>query len=277
MMKYRVSVVIRTRDVEKHLRRLLWRLSRQTLFPSELVVVDNYSSKDKLDEMVKLLSSAKERFFKNQTDVRLVTIVDEEFSHAYSTNLGVFATSCDFVCITNGHSLPTSEAWLESGTAHFKALKVAGVAGYSTPHKDGTIWEKLAFKWGWKTINEFSRVYVKDDFFSTVNCILRKSFWREYPFDEKLPDAISSKRKFGGEDFDWAMEMLARGYKIVVEPGFDVYHSHGETLPQLVSKYIAWRRIKKQVKSFRRPRKSFTKLESMKPQTAEKIKAGMFI
>jgi hypothetical protein len=276
MMEYRVSVVIRTRDVERHLRRLLWTLSRQTLFPSELVVVDNYSSKHKLDAMVRLLSSAKEMFFNNQADVRLITIVDQVFSHAYSTNLGVFAASCDFVCITNGHSLPTSEKWLESGMAQLKALKVAGVAGYSTPHEDGTIWEKLAFKWGWKTINEFSRFYVRDDFFSTVNCVLRKSFWREYPFEEKLLDMVPSTKRFGGEDYDWAMEMLARGYQIVVEPRFDVYHSHGETLPQLVSKYLVWRGIKKQVKSFKRSRKSFTKLEGMTLKTAEKMK-GMFI
>jgi len=80
-----------------------------------------------------------------------------------------------------------------------------------------------------------------------------------------LSDEIAQVRKFGGEDCDWATEMLARGYKIVVEPKFDVYHSHGETLSKLVSKYPIWRRIRKKVKSFRRPRKFYTKLESVKP------------
>lgn len=262
---YCVSVVIRTRNIERHFNELLWRLSRQTLHPSELVVVNNFSSKRKLNNMVNLLLLAKKKFFSNQICVKLVPISDREFSHAYSTNVGVFVASCDLVCITNGHSLPVSEVWLESGVAHFRNLKVAGVAGYSSPHEDGSVWEKLGYKWGWKRPNELSGAYVKDDFFSTVNCVLRKSLWEEYPFDEKLSNEISYAKKFGGEDYDWAREMLARGYKIVVEPKFDVYHSHGETLLKLVSKYLVWRRIRRKVKSFRRPRKSYTKLESAKP------------
>jgi len=113
--------------------------------------------------------------------------------------------------------------------------------------------------------NELSGAYVKDDFFSTVNCVLKKSLWEEYLFDEELSDEIAQARKFGGEDYDRATEMLARGYKIIVEPKFDVYYSHGETLSKLVSKYPIWRRIRKKVKSLRRPRKSYTKLESVKP------------
>ncbi|MCK4439464.1 glycosyltransferase [Candidatus Bathyarchaeota archaeon] len=262
---HRVSVVVRTRDIEKHFRELLWRLSRQTLHPSELVVVDNFSSKRKLDEMVNLLLLAQKNFFSNQICVKLVPITNREFSHAYSTNVGVFVASCDLVCITNGHSLPISEMWLESGVTHFRDVRVAGVAGYSSPHEDGSVWEKLGYEWGWKRPNELSGAYIRDDFFSTVNCVLRRSLWEEYPFDEKLPSEVRYARRFGGEDYDWAKEMLARGYKVIVEPKFDVYHSHGETFSRLVSKYLIWRQIRKKVKSFKRPRKSYTRLESVKP------------
>jgi rhamnosyltransferase len=260
-----VSVVIRTRNVERCFRRLLWSLSHQTLCPSEIVVVDNFSSKHKLDEMADLLSLAKERFFNNEIRMKLVPMTDEEFSHAYSTNLGVHFSAFDLVCITNGHSWPLSRFWLEKGATHFRDSKVAGVAGYSTPHEDGTLWEKLAFGLGWKRLNELSRAYVNDDFFSTVNCLLRKGLWERYPFDEELTFRIRQARKFGGEDHDWATEMLARGYRIVVEPEFAVYHSHGETLSQLFHKYLVWRRIRKDVESFERPRDSSSRVESLKP------------
>lgn len=262
---YRVSVVVRTRDIEKHFRELLWRLSRQTMPPSELVIVDNFSSKRKLDEMANLLLLAQKKIFSNHICVKLVPITNREFSHAYSTNVGVFVASCDLVCITNGHSLPISEMWLESGATHFRDVGVAGVAGYSSPHEDGSVWEKLGYEWGWKRPNELSGAYIKDDFFSTVNCVLRKSLWEEYPFDEKLSSEVRYARRFGGEDYDWAKEMLARGYKVIVEPKFDVYHSHGETFSRLVSKYLIWRQIRKKVKSFKRPRQSYTRLESVKP------------
>jgi len=262
---YSISILIRTRDIENHFKELLRRLSHQTLQPLELVVVDNFSSKKKLEEMSKLLSLAKRKIFKNQVDVKLVPIMDEEFSYPYSANIGVSVTNGDFVCITNGHSLPPSTMWLESGVTHFKNSKVAGVAGYFTPHKNGTFWEKLAYNW-WSKINKMSKTYTKDNYFSTVNCILRKSLWKKYPFDEKLPSEVPYAKKFGGEDYDWAIEMRMKGYEIIVEPKFNVYHSHKETLAQLLLKYIAWRRVRRKIESLKRPRKSYTKLEKVKPK-----------
>jgi hypothetical protein len=138
------------------------------------------------------------------------------------------------------------------------------VGGYSTPHKDGTVWEKLAYNW-WSKLNKTSKAYAKDTFFSTTNCILRKSSWEKYPFDEKLPNEIPNAEKFGGEDYDWSIEMMGRGYQITVEPKFNVYHSHKETLSQLASKYITWRRIRKKIRSLKRPRKSYTRLEKTRP------------
>lgn len=261
---YSVSILIRTRDIESHFQELLARLSRQTLQPSELVVVDNFSSKKKLQEMIKFLLLAKRKIFNNQINMKLVPIADGEFSHAYSTNIGVSVASANLVCITNGHSLPSSNTWLESGVAHFRSQKVAGVGGYFTPHKNGTFWEKLAYK-SWSKLNQISKAYVKDNYFSTVNCILRKSLWKIYPFDERLPSEIPYARKFGGEDYDWAIEMLMRGYEIVVEPRFNVHHSHKESLSQLLLKYIAWHRIRRKINSLKRPRKSYMKLDKVKP------------
>ncbi|MGQ9531118.1 MAG: glycosyltransferase family 2 protein, partial [Candidatus Bathycorpusculaceae bacterium] len=259
-----VSILIRTRDVETFLQKLLLKLSCQTLQPCEVVVVDNFSSIRKLEEMKNLLSLAKRKFFRGNTCLKLVPICDEEFSHPYSTNVGVFVSEANFICITNGHSLPSSNEWLENGVKHFKDPKVAGVGGYFTPHAGGTLWEKLVYN-SWKKLNEISRAYVRDNFFSTINCVLRKSLWEEYPFDEKMPMEIPYAGRFGGEDYDWAIEMQARGYKIVVEPKFSAHHSHGEELEQLVPKYIIWHRIRKKIKSLKRPRKSYTKLKESKP------------
>jgi glycosyltransferase involved in cell wall biosynthesis len=262
---YRIAIAVRTRDVESCLQELLLKLSRQTVDLSELVVVDNFSSKKSLEEMQRVLSSAKRKLFDNRIPVKLVPIMNNEFSHSYSTNIGVSVADGDLICIINGHSLPSSPKWLEIGVAHFKSPKVAGVGGYFTAHEDGTTWEKLGYDWWWKRRNEITKAYVKDNYFSTVNCIFRKSLWEKYPFDEKLPNEIPYAGKFGGEDYDWAEEMQARGYRIVVDPRFNVCHSHKETIAQLILKYMVWRRIRKRIKSFKRPRKSYTRLERVKP------------
>ncbi len=260
-----VSVLIRTKDVESHLRRLLWQLSSQTLQPSEIIVVDNFSSKEKLNEMIDLLSAAKDRIFSNRVRMKIVPISNQEFSYAYSANVGIHVAEGDLVCVTNGHCLPLSESWLENGVTHFKRQKVVAVGGYTLPHKSGTTWEKLAYDWCWRRLNELSGSYMRDRYFSTVNCILRKLLWEEYPFDEKMPEKIPDAEKFGGEDYDWGIEMLARGHRIVVEPKFDVYHSHGEDISQLVPKYLVWHRIRKKIRSFERPRESYTRLKKVKP------------
>lgn len=207
---------------------------------------------------------AKAKFFNSQVHVKLAPIANGEFSHPFSTNVGVYLSSCEFVCIINGHSLPPSDKWLENGVSHFKSPEVAGVGGYFSPHGDGTVWEKIIYK-SWSGLNEVSKAYFKGDHFSTVNCILRKSLWKEYPFDERLPLIIPCTEKFGGEDYDWAIEMQVRGYRIVVDPKFSVFHSHGETLTKLISKHIILNKIKSEIKALKRPRESYTKLEKIRP------------
>lgn len=258
------SILIRTRGIEKRFPELLLRLSHQTLQPLELVVVDNFSSKKNLGEMLNFLSLAKTKFFNDQVYVKLVPIADGEFTHPFSTNVGVYLSSGELVCITNGHSLPPSDAWLEAGMNHFKSPEVAGVGGYFSPHKDGTIWEKIIYN-SWSGLNKVRKAYFKSNHFSTINCILRKSLWKEYPFDERLPLIIPHTAKFGGEDYDWAIEMQARGYKVIIDPKFSAFHSHGETLPKLLSKHVIWNRIKSEIKALKRPRESYTKLGEMKP------------
>jgi len=265
LQNFSVSVLIRTRDIESRFRELLRRLSRQTLRPVELVVVDNFSTEAKLEEMHSILSLAKVRVFDGKILLKLVPVPDKEFSHAYTTNVGVFVATGELVCVTNGHSLPSSDTWLERGSLHFKDPKIAGVGGYFASHENGTAWEKLGYDLGWKTRNEVTRSYVKDSHFSTINCIFRRALWAIYPFDEKLPCEIPEARGLGGEDYDWAVEMQARGYRIIVEPRFNVCHSHGETLNQLTSKYVAWRQIRRKIKAFSRPRKAYTRLEGEKP------------
>jgi glycosyltransferase involved in cell wall biosynthesis len=264
-----VSVLVRTRDIEYCFNELLLKLSHQTLRPIELVIVDNFSSEKKLKEMTQFLSSAKQTFFNDKVKVKLIPLRDEEFSHPYSTNVGVSVANGDLVCITNGHSLPSSNKWLEVGVDPFRDAKVAGVGGYTASHGNATIWEKIGYDWLWRKRSELSKVYAKDDFFSTVNCVLRRSLWKEYPFDERLPNEIPDAERFGGEDYDWAVEMEARGYKIVVEPTFTVFHSHREPLTALLLKYLVWRQIRKKIRLFKRPRRSYTRLSVEKPSYYE--------
>ena len=57
-----------------------------------------------------------------------------------------------------------------------------------------------------------------DYFFHNANSAIRKSIWRDQPFDEKIR---------GVEDREWGKRMIAAGSDIVYEPGMRAYHQHG--------------------------------------------------
>jgi GT2 family glycosyltransferase len=256
----KVSVVIRTRDKEKFFESLLERLALQTLLPSEIVVVNNYSSEEKR----RLLETKMSEYFwkfseRKKIILKMVALSDEEFSHTYSTNLGVYAAENEFVCITNAHSLPISLHWLHDGVKHFRNPRVAGVSGFFLPHSEGSVFGKFD-----RALYYLSqKIFLRQDWCSTINCIIRKSLWQIYPFDENLPKIIPQTRKYGLEDYDWSKEMAFRGYKIIVDPNFSVFHSHEKGFNEIMRNirgYFVYRRLQQKINHLKRPRKSFSKL-----------------
>jgi len=255
-----VSVIIRTKNVEKHFFRLLWELVHQTLKPSEIIVVNNFSSEKELKKMNDVVSDFRERCLNNQIPIIMIPISDNEFSHPFSTNIGVNSAKNELVCITNGHSLPISFSWLSHGIKHFSDPDIAGVSGYFIPYDDGSIWEKIAYGLVWVKYNEIKKNHRNDKYFSTINCVIRKSLWKKYPFDENFPEIFPEAKIYGGEDYDWAREMTARGYSIVVDPKFNVYHSHNYKLPKIIASNLIWYLLQRKIESFKRPRKSYSRL-----------------
>lgn len=257
-----VSVVIRTKDKEKYFDSLLNNLAHQSFRVSEIVVADNFSSKEKLQELTHDIREIKRKYFRDRK-ITLFPFSDGEFSHAYSTNFAVSLAENELVCITNAHSLPTSLSWLELGLKHFSDPSVAGVSGFFIPHMDGTVFGKFD-----ATIYYFSQKAIAHPVWcSTINCIIRKSLWKEYPFDENLPKLIPETKEYGSEDYDWSREMAARGFKIVIDPSFTVFHSHYKNLSELkrnLSNYFVYRKLQQQLNSFSRPRHSTSKVMDAK-------------
>ena len=250
----KVSVVIRTKDKEKYFDALLEALARQTVRVSEIVVADNFSSKAQLQNLMADLTEMGQKCFP-KGKIKLFPFSNNEFSHAFSTNLAVSATENELVCITNAHSLPTSVCWLQEGLKHFEEERVAGVSGFFLPHKEAAVFGKHD-----AALYYFSqKLSAHPVWCSTINCIIRRSLWKEYPFDENLPRIIPETKEYGSEDYDWSMEMAARGFRIVIDPSFSVFHSHHEKLDEMsrnIHNYFVYRKLQQQINSFARPRHS---------------------
>jgi len=258
-----VSAVVRTRDEERHLDDLLRKLQEQTIPPSEIILVNNYSSGERLASFEENMKKAAIFLNEKKITVRLVSFPDREFSHPYSTNLGVFFAENELVAITNAHTIPMSCSWLGFGMRHFGDSKVACVTGYSYPLERNKPLLMIS-----QCMYYFSeRIVLRFNWTSTVDCMIRKSLWQAYPFDENLPRAIPEARAYGCEDYDWSREMKSRGFKIVVDPQFSVFHSHErgtEEAMRNVKNYVAQRPILRTIDKFKRPRKSFSRLDQLK-------------
>ena len=268
-----ISVVVRTRDKEKYFEKVLKTLSLQSVLPSEIIVVNNFSSKKSLNVLKESLAIFADQHGKYGPKIKLALISDDEFSHPYSTNLGISLAENEFVCITNAHSLPISFSWLEDGLQHFKDKKVACVSGFFYPHQDTHHARRLSIVAYY--LAEKIALSINRNRFATTNCILRKTLWKEYPFDENLPKIIPETKRYGLEDHDWGLEMIARGFKVVIDPKFSVYHSHESGLEEIkrnLRNFLVYRKIEKKVRQLKRPRRSFSRLKQALPALAEEIR-----
>jgi rhamnosyltransferase len=258
-----VSVVVRTRDEEKHIVDVLRLLSEQTVTPSEVIIVNNYSSHARLASFEDKMKKSSWLFKRRKTKFRLVSFPDRDFSHPYSTNLGIFFAENELVAITNAHSLPLSRSWLGSGLSHFEDRGVACVTGYSYPIEKNRPLQKVG-----QYVYYFSeRIILRFNWTSTIDCILRRSLWQVYPFDENLPHIISNAKTYGCEDYDWSKEMEARGFRTCVDPRFSVFHSHESGFKEArrnIKTYLTQRAILQTIDRFKRLRKAFTILDQIK-------------
>lgn len=232
-----VSFVIRTKNEEKFIGKVLQSLQKQTFKNFEIIIVDSGST-DKTLEIIK------------KFPVRLIEIKPEEYNPSYSLNLGITKAKGKYIGIISGHSVPISRTWLEDGLAGFKNHKIAGITGHYTSKSIGYFCQDLGrilLKLERKQREAFC------PWMTNTNSIIRKELWKEYPFDEKLS---------GCEDYDWACEMLARGYNIVKDPKFSVFHSHRLiSRPGYHERLPRWRRICAIIDKRKRPRRSYTRLK----------------
>lgn len=208
------SWIIRTLNEEKWLGMVLEKLFAQSRLDFEVIIVDNESA-DKTLQIIK-----------DRPIRRVLSIPRDKYNHSYALNLGINESWGEFAGIISGHSVPVSRTWYEDALKNFEDKKVAAVTGRCTALPDGAVSEKLGDLFS-NTKRSEKEHYCK--WMTNTNVIIRKALWKEYPFDEELDKC---------EDYDWASEMIARGYNIIKDPAFDVYHSHGG-----LGRPVYWQRI----------------------------------
>lgn len=217
-----VSVVIRALNEEQHIGRLLTGLTRQTVTPDEIVLVDSGSH----DSTVEIAA----RF-----GVKVVHIEPGEFSFGRSLNMGIAQTSGDLIVVPSAHVYPLYDTWIESLLQPFTDQEIALTYGRQVGDRVTKYSEhRILARW-FPPVSQHRQGH---PFCNNANAAIRRDVWEEQRYDESLT---------GLEDLDWARRALDEGFEVSYVAEAVVVHVHEETWRQIVNRYrreaIAHRRI----------------------------------
>jgi glycosyltransferase involved in cell wall biosynthesis len=217
----RLTALIRSRDEEDGIGRLIDTLQAQTIAEQiEIVVIDSGSRDRTLPEV-------------RRRGIKPLQIRPEEFTYGRALNLAAAQARAPVCLSISAHALPTDEGWAARVVGAFDDPRIACAFGQAvTPDlrplrepvfQDAAQADATPF-WG----------------YSNSSGAFRRDLWRERPFSEELP---------ASEDLEWALHWQRQGWLVRLDPALVVEHSHDDEWPLMSFKRI--RRNRSAVTRFR--------------------------
>lgn len=201
-----VGVVIRAKNEGRWIRYCIQALSEQVgVGHIEIVLVDCSSCDMTVERALEIFPRMR------------VVKYEGEYYPGKSINLGISAVpDADYIVVLSAHCVPVGGSWLAKMIEPLEENK-DWAASYcrqvptlaSTPENRRDLLNTFSVE---------SRIQSKDSFFHNAASVLRRSVWKEIPFDENLKHI---------EDRHWALNLFARGYKIFYNASSVVIHEHG--------------------------------------------------
>ena len=218
----RISIVIRARNEEKYIDRLLYGITQQTIKNVEVVLVDSGST----DNTLAIAS---------QYPVKVVHIQPENFTFGRSLNMGIEASSGEAIVIISAHCYPVYPDWLEQLVKPLENEEVAISYGKQRGGSSNHFSEHQFFS---KYFPENSVFQQGHPYSHNANAAIKKSLWEQHPYNENLT---------GLEDLAWSSWAMESGYTIAYVAEAEIIHLHDETAAQVFNRYkreaVAMRQI----------------------------------
>lgn len=212
-----ISIIIPTRNAEKHIDTLIRKLIKQTVKPSEIIVIDT-ASKDN----TKLIC--------NKFDiVKFLEINDGEFDHGGTRNKAAKQAKGDILIFMTQDAMPQNDRFIEE---LIKPLNDDIVASYGRqlPKENASPIEIFARKFNYsdnniiKSKTDIDKLGVKTFFLSNVCSAFKKeSFWSVNGFPEKT---------IMNEDMIISSKLIFSDKKVCYSSKAEVIHSHDYTYIQ---------------------------------------------
>jgi len=209
-----VSVIIRTYNEERYLKRLLdgIRAQKSDAFEIEIVIVDSGST----DSTLKIAE---------QNQCRITHIKKSDFSFGRSLNVGCDFGQGDYLVFVSGHCIPADDHWLELLVIPLVKNSCSYSYGRQLGHESTKYSECRLFD---KHFPDYSKIPQKGFFCNNANAAISRKAWEKFRFDEELS---------GLEDMDLAKKIVACGGVIGYVADAPVYHIHNESWQQVKTRY----------------------------------------
>lgn len=212
-IKPKCSIIVRARNEEKHIGKLLDGIEKQTIQDVEIILVDSGST----DKTVEI---AKER------GVRVVNIKPEDFTFGRSLNYGISTATSDICLIASAHVYPVYPDWIEKMLEPFSDKNIALVYGKQRGASCSQFSEREIFlHW----YGEKSQIPQNHPFCNNANSAIRKKLWEKHRYNEDLP---------GLEDLEWAKWVTEYGYKVAYVAEAEIIHVHEESTKGIYRRYM---------------------------------------
>jgi glycosyltransferase involved in cell wall biosynthesis len=204
--------VIRAYNEEAHIGRLLQGISQQNLGDVETILVDSGST----DRTVEIAEGF---------GVRLVRINPEEFTFGRSLNLGIEAAQAELVVIISAHCYPVYPDWLSRLLAPMEDEQIVVCYGKQRGGETNRYSEHQWFRHYFPdtSVHRQGHAYCHN-----ANSVIRKSVWREHPYNENLT---------GLEDLAWGSWAFEQGHGISYQADAEVIHLHDEGPRTVYNRY----------------------------------------
>ena len=203
-----ISVIIRTKNEYNDLKHCLAILKLQTI-ENEIIIIDS-NSKDKTEETAK------------DFDVKIVQC--NPFDYGKAINIGIAEAQYENICILSAHCFPLTNDFLAIMLSHFVDNNIAGVYARQIPSCNSNLLDSRNLPFIYRNLQ---KSIVDDSFFNNAASLIRKSIWKDIPFEEGK----------SMEDIRWAEEIKKRGFKIIYEPRAIVEHLHRENIEDTLKRY----------------------------------------
>ena len=210
-----ISALIRCRNEEQGIGRLIDALRTQTIADSiEIVVIDSGSTDRTLDEL-------------GSRGIRPLEIKPHEFSYGRALNIAANAATAKLCVSISAHARPKDDGWTERMVASFEDERVACAFGQRRDPDRGRPLQA-------PFLQDLTHA-ISHPFWGYANSSggFRRELWSQRPFDEEL---------IASEDLEWALYWQRQGWLVLLDPALDIEHSHKDEGP-----LKTYRRIRNEV------------------------------